>query len=473
MDRAPAQTHAASTARPPGAEPFPPGLVRLVVVLTVGMVPVILDSTIVNVALATMARDLGAAMTTVQWVSTAYLLATAVMIPLAGWAEQRLGSRNLWLAALGVFAAGSLGAALAWSVPALVLWRAVQGAGGGIVVTLMSTISVKAAHGRNLGRLMTTIGLPIIVVPVLGPMIGGAILTHASWRWLFWINLPLAAAGLALAWRGIPRDTGQTGVKIDLVGLLLAGTGAALTLGGMVQAGGRGTFAAVEAWVPAATGIVLLVGFVVWTTRRSRNPLVDLTLFRQAGFAVAGVTLTLAGVALFSGTLLIPLFYQQVRGQSALAAGVALIWQGVGSLLSRSLVGRVTDRFGARWVVIAGAVLTAAATIPFAPAGPGTPDWQLASWLVLRGAGLGGIVMPAMTASYVGLAEQHVASASIIARTLQQVGGAFGAALAAVVLEWTASGSGLAAGFHTAFWTTAALTTAVAVTAVFLPGSRR
>jgi EmrB/QacA subfamily drug resistance transporter len=432
-----------------------------------------LDSTIVNVALKTLAEDFRVPLTTIQWTSTGYLLALAVMVPITGWAQRRLGGKTLWLTALVVFLAGSVAAALAPQVGWLIAATVVQGAGGAVLMTTGTTILVRAAGGRGLGQLMATIGLPIMVVPIFGPLVGGLILAQLSWRFIFWLNLPFCVVGFLLALRFVPPEAGRPSERLDLAGLVMAGGGAAAVLFGLSQTARAGLGAAV-AWGPLAGGLAALVGFVGWSLRGARQPILDLRLFRRTGFAVCAGAVALIGFAQYAAMLLIPLYYQNLRSTTALGAGVALIPQGLGTLVTRSAAGKLTDRIGAGPVVAVCAGLALAGTIPFALVGPDTAWWVLALWLVVRGAGLGGLFMPAMAALYQGLPRADVDSASAIGRLTQQIGGAFGAAVAAIILTWRMDqGATTTDAYHWAFWAAAGFTALILVATPFLPRAKK
>ena len=190
-----------ATAPAPAAGKLDPAVVRTALILIVGLMAVIFDTTIVSVALHTLALRLHTSVTTIQWVTTGYLLALGIAVPLSTWGLRRFGGKRLWMFSLTVFLIGSIGSSLAWNVGSLIGWRVVQGIGGGLMLPLMTTLIFQAAGGRSLGKLVTYVALPALLGPILGPLIGGAILTHLSWRIMFWVNVPFCTAGLLLAWR--------------------------------------------------------------------------------------------------------------------------------------------------------------------------------------------------------------------------------------------------------------------------------
>jgi EmrB/QacA subfamily drug resistance transporter len=448
-------------------------LSRLAIALVVGAMAPLFDSTIVSVALHTLVRDLHAGVDAVQWVSTGYLLAMGVTVPVVGWLQHCIGGRRLWVAALVVFLVGSVLCSLAWDVTSLVAFRVVQGVGAGAMMPLLTTLLMQAAGGRDVGRLMAVVSLPTALGPILGPVIGGVVLGVGSWQWLFWVNVPFAVAGLVLARLYVPAD-GPTGSgRLDVLGLVLLSPAVVGILFGLSNASRTGGFGRTDVWLPLVVGAALLAAFVLRAVRRGSRSLVDLTLLRHRPLAAASIGMFLMGAALYGGMLLLPLSFQELRGADALGAGLLLIPQGVGSLLSRSIAGRLTDRIGARWVAVVGFGVVLVATIPFAFTDGSTSPWLTGAVLVVRGVGLGAVMIPIMAVGFLGLAKPDMPHASTITRLAQQLGGAFGTAVLAVVLSGAASGGHPVGAFHEAFWWAIAITGTATVAALLLPGRRR
>jgi EmrB/QacA subfamily drug resistance transporter len=437
-------------------EKIDPGLRRTIVAVVVGVLAVVFDTTIVGVSLRTLAVDLHTSVDVIQWVSTGYLLALGVAIPLVAWAQARLGGKRLWLLCLTVFLVASVLCSLAWNAPSLIAFRVLQGLGGGAMLPLMTTLVIQAAHGRNLGRVMATMSLPTALGPILGPVIGGLILADLSWPWLFWVNVPFCAAGLVLAWFLIPGDApAPKRPELDLVGLLLVSPAMAGLLFGLSNVTRDGGFGRTDVLVPFVGGLVLLAGFTGWALRRRGAALIDVHLLAHRPLATSSTLLFLSGIALYGAMLLLPLYWQQLRGTDALGAGLLLIPQGIGTLLSRSTAGKLADRLGARWVCVAGFAVVAVGTVPFALAGASTNEWILMAALLVRGFGLGAVTIPLMSVAFVGMERADVPHGSIISRIGSQIGGSFGVAVLAVILTGAITAEnvpGLVDGFRTAFW---------------------
>jgi EmrB/QacA subfamily drug resistance transporter len=470
----------AAPAPAPSPDKIDPKVLKTALILVVGFMAVIFDTTIVSVALHTLSAQLHAPVSTIQWVTTGYLLALGIAIPLSTWGMRRFGAKRLWMAALAVFLIGSIGSSLAWNVDALIAWRVVQGAGGGIMFPLLTTLIMQAAGGKALGRTVTIVVLPALLGPILGPLIGGAILTHLSWRFMFWVNVPFCVAGLILAARYLPADKLPAGRKprLDLRGLALLTPGVAAIILGLSNAGSSAGFAHPSVIVPLVIGVALtaaFTGYALRRTRRNGQPLVDVSLLSHRPVASASAVLFFSGFSLYGAMLLLPLFYQEVRGASALTAGIMLVPQGLGTLLSRGLAGRLTDKIGGRPVSVAGFVIVAAATVPFAFAGPHTNAWLLALWLVIRGFGLGAVTISVMAVAFLGLKKEQISDASVVTRMAQQVGGSFGTAVLAVILSGavTAHHGSLATGFDIAFWWATGFSALAVLLALWLPSAPR
>lgn len=481
----------------PGAAPGPGGQVltreifTLAAVVVLGSIMTVLDATIVNVALPTLGRDFRAPVATIQWVPSIYLLAFAAVIPASAWAAERFGARRVWLVSLTVFLAGSLACGLAGSVGELIGFRVLQGLGGGMILPVGQAILAQAAGPQRMGRVMSIVGVPLLLGPVIGPVIGGAIAGSASWRWIFFVNLPVGAAALALAAWLLPAAPGRRGAALDVPGLVLLSAGIGLSLYGLDRIGTAGT-AGTGPVITAAAGLALIAAFTVYALRVPR-PLLDLRLLGRRGFASAAALNLALGTALFGAALLLPLYYEIVRGRTPLQTGLLLIPQGLGAALAMTFSGSITDRTGARPVVIAGIVAAAAGTAAYTQLTAGSGYWYLAGALLLIGAGLGATITPSMAAAFAAAGRPAIPAATAMISTIQRIAGSLGTVLLAVTLQHaiTARLAGyrgsitqaaalaaahpatalpaLARAFGATFWVALALAAAALIPALLLP----
>ena len=308
--------------RTDGAATLTPQVRKVLLALIVGGIAAILDSTMVTIALHTLAVSLHSTYGAIQWVTTGYLLAMAVAIPVTGWAESRWGGRRVWMAALVLFVAGSALCALAWSDASLIGFRVLQGFAAGLIFPLMQTLAVRAAGGRASSNLIAAVSLPLALGPILGPVIGGVILNWLSWRWLFLVNVPVIAAGLVLAWRLLPADRPDRAAeraRLDVTGLVLLAPALAGILLGLSNLSEDGGIGRAGVLVPLLAGIALLGAFIAWAARPGdRHPVVDVRLLRLRSLGTASAVLFTAGAAMYAGLFLLPLYYQQLHGESVL-----------------------------------------------------------------------------------------------------------------------------------------------------------
>jgi EmrB/QacA subfamily drug resistance transporter len=463
-----------ATERTAAEAKLPPEVRKALLALIVGGIAAILDSTMVTLALHTLVVSLHSTDGTIQWVTTGYLLAMAVTIPVTGWAESRWGGRRVWMAALVIFVLGSVLCALSWSDTSLIGFRVLQGFGAGLIFPLMQTLGVRAAGGRASSNLIAAVSLPLALGPILGPVIGGVILNWLSWRWLFLVNVPVIAVGLVLAWRMLPADRPVPGTarpRLDVTGLALLGPALAGILLGLSDLSEDGGIGHAGVLVPLLAGAALLGAFCAWALARSgRQPIVDIRLLRLRSLGTAATVLFTAGAAMYAALFLLPLYYQQLRGETVLHAGLLLIPQGVGALAARFVVGKLVARLGARLVTVGSFLLAAAATVPFALASPRTSLWLLGAALVIRGFGIGTVLVPPMSVAYRDVAPAGIPHATMNTRIAQQVGASFGTAIVAVALQSLLT-HGATSAFQGAFWCAIGITVAALIPALALPSA--
>ncbi len=437
------------------ADRIEPYVWRIAGVVILGMIMSILDTTIVNVALDTLGRDLHSPISQIQWVITGYLLALAAVIPITGWAARRFGAKRVYLISVVLFTLGSTLCGLASSSTSLILFRVLQGVGGGMIMPVAQMIMAEVAGPKRMGRVMGVVVMPAMLAPILGPVVGGLILQGFHWSWIFFVNVPIGIVAVLLGVRMLPESKlGEPG-KLDTIGLVLLATSMPLIVYGLAEIATRGSFTAPTVIWPILIGIALSVGFV-WHALRVERPLLDVSLYANRVFGAASLTTFGLGAALFGAMILVPLYYQQVRGESVIATGLLVGPQGLGMLAVGPFNGRLTQRFGAGHVAIVGVSILCVSTIPLAFVGSHTSILAISLVLALRGLGIGLSFMPTMTAAFAALRTDQLSDATPQMNVLQRLGGAIGTAVLAVVLQRAAahahSSAALASAFDTAYW---------------------
>jgi EmrB/QacA subfamily drug resistance transporter len=366
-----------------------------------------------------------------------------------------------------------------------------------MILPIGQTLLAQAAGPQRMGRVMSVVGVPMLLAPVFGPLLGGAIIDAASWRWIFFINLPVGAAAVLAAARLLPDTRPQRGQRLDVRGLLLLSPGIAAFLYGMSEAGAGdgqgGGFGDPRTTIPSLAGLVLIALFFWHAAARSARSaraggtgaLIDVTLLRRRGFASAAAVNLLLMVALFGSLILIPLYYQTVRHASPLQIGLLLAPQGIGAALALPLAGRLTDKVSARRVASAGLAVAMLGILAYTQVGPDTSYLYLSGALLVVGIGIGATVVPSMAAAFQSLTRAETPRATSAINVIQRIGGAIGTALFAIVLQHsiTAASAGhpgtpaghpgtpaaLAGAFGVTFWVAAGLIAAALAAALLLP----
>jgi EmrB/QacA subfamily drug resistance transporter len=402
-------------------------------VVVLGAIMSILDITVVSVALPTFQSVFNASYADVAWTMTAYTLALATVIPATGWAADRFGTKRLYMAALVLFTFGSGMCATADSIEMLIAYRVLQGLGGGMLMPLGMTIMTRAAGPHRIGRLMAILGIPMLLGPIGGPILGGWLIDAASWHWIFLINLPVGVASLAYAAWALPKDNPEPSETFDFVGALMLSPGLALFLYGVSSLPDTGTITAPETWATMLIGGLLVIAFVFYSFR-PKHPLLDLRLFRNRGLTIASLSLFVFIIAFMGAGLLFPSYFQWVRGESTLHAGLLMAPQGLGAMVTMPIAGMLADKVPVGRTVPFALVLIAAGFFTFTQLDANTSYVLLCGSLFVMGLGMGGTMMPIMTSALKTLAGPDVARGSTLVNILQQIGSSIGAAVMSVIL---------------------------------------
>jgi EmrB/QacA subfamily drug resistance transporter len=411
-----------------------PGIWKIIAVTVAGAFMTQLSTTMVNVSLLSLAAELHASLSTIQWVTSGYLLALALIVPLNGWLVDRIGAKALYLWCFSAFTLSSALCGIAWSANSLIAFRILQGISGGLMAPMTQMMIARAA-GKHMARVIGYAAVPVMLGPLLGPVIAGAILQFASWRWLFLINLPGGAMAIVLAIFFLPNDREETKHRdLDLVGFALLSPGLVLFLYGSDHMGER------IDQLTLALSVVLLAIFFKVAIRKADRALVDLRLFKGKTFATSTVTTFLSNGISFAGQMLIPIYLISACGRSPSATGWLLAPLGVGMICSYPWMGALTQRFGIRKVSAGGAFLALAGTLPLVwLASHGLSVAVLACALFLRGVGLSAVGIPSISAAYASVKRRDLPMATTSLNIVLRLGGPTMTTLCATFLGWRLS----------------------------------
>jgi EmrB/QacA subfamily drug resistance transporter len=340
----------------------------------------------------------------------------------------------VYLVSLVLFTLGSVACGLANSLVTLVVFRVLQGIGGGMITPLAQLIMAQVAGPKRMGRVMGVVSMPAMLAPIFGPVIGGLILQNLHWSWIFFVNAPIGVVALYLGWRMLPEtDSGEAG-PLDRVGLVLLPVGSALGIYGISKVGSGAAIGSAGVLVPVALGVVMSGLFTLHALRIER-PLLDVRLYANRVFAGASLTTFGLGAALFGAMILVPLYYQRVRGYDVIDTGLLNGPQGLGALVAMPIAGRFTERFGGGRVAIVGVVVLGLSTLPLAFVGAHTSVVLISLVLVVRGLSIGFSFMPAMTAAFAVMRPDQLSDATPQLNVVMRLGSAIGVAVLAVVLQ--------------------------------------
>jgi EmrB/QacA subfamily drug resistance transporter len=414
---------------------------RVMVVYIAGLFMTIIDGTIVNVALPTLAREFEVSSTGIEWVSVAYLLAFAAIIPAAGWLGDRYGTKRMFIVALTVFviASGLCGAAP--SLTALVAFRILQGFGAGLITPIGSAMLFRSFPLAE--RSTATVGVlsVAVVAPAIGPVLGGVLVDNTSWRWIFLVNLPIGAVALTLAALWLREERHEAAGRLDLRGLLLSATGVSLLIY-TLSTGPENGWLSPQTIATGAIGVASLVGLVV-IELGLEQPMLQLRLFTNRLFRTVNIAASMVYAGFFGWIFVLPLYMQTLRGFSATQSGLVQAPQALAVFVVSNLLGkRVYRVVGPRRLMVFGSAATAVFTGGFAFADLDTPLWLIGTGSALRGAAVGMVFVSIQTAVYATVSNADTGRATSLFNTQRQIAFASGVALAASVIAAKVSAVG-------------------------------
>lgn len=461
-------------AAPPAApEKMSRESVTIIATLLVATFVVILNETIMNVALQRLMVDLRVDAPTVQWLSTGFMLTMAVVIPTTGFILQSLSTRAVFMLAMGLFAGGTALAAVAPGFEVLLLARIVQAGGTAIMLPLLMTTILTLVPLAKRGAVMGNVSIAISVAPAMGPTVSGLILEHFTWRFMFVFVLPVALAALAIGAKYLTNVGETEKTKLDFLSVLLTVPAFGGLVYGLSQIGGHGGQSGPSAMAIAALviGVASLTVFVLRQLRLQKYeaPLLDLRAFNFRMFTVSVLLMVVAMMALFGGVILLPLYLQEIRGLGSLETGLALLPGGLAMGLLGPFIGRLFDKVGPLPLTVTGSVLMVLALWQFSMLDAGTPVGWIITLHVGLSFGLALLFTPAFTTGLNPLPPHLYSHGSAIMSTAQQVAGAAGTALLVSIFAVVSAASGLVAGMSAAFLTA----TVIALAAVVLSAMMR
>ena len=405
---------------------------KVLVLVVLGIVTVVLDTTIINVALPRIMTALSASLDRAQLIISMYMLALALIVPTTGYLSDRLGIKRLFVLSVTGFTLGSVLCGLAWDINSLIAFRFIKGLAGGVTMPLGMAMMFRTVPRERQGSMMGIVGIPILFAPIFGPVIGGYLVETSSWRMAFFINVPVGVAAVALATLWL-RETDRTEPRrFDLKGFILAGIGFCSVLMALTRAPEDGWGAPNVVALFAVSAVSLVAWVYVELTEES--PLLDLRIFRNPPFTMAASVHFIATMVLISVVFMVPLFLQDIRGLSPLEAGILLMPQGIALAVAAPITGRLYDRVGPLPLIIPGILGAGFATLQLANLDMDTTDRELAAILMLRGVSSGLMFIPAVSLTMSLVPREELPRASALINSLRQLFPAFGTAAFATVL---------------------------------------
>lgn len=396
-----------------------------------GIFMVILDSTAMNVALSKLVEDFNTQLPTLQWTVTGYMLAQAAVIPLAGWLSDRFGAKNVFLTSVFLFTLGSVLCALPNSAEWLIIFRVIQGLGGGFVMPVSMAYIYRLSPPNKVGQVMGMMGIPILLAPAIGPILSGWLVEYHSWRWIFLINLPVGIISIILGIIRLPKVGKQKVAGFDLPGMILGPLAFASLSYGVTQ--GAESWVSEETMIGLVVGSVALIAFII-VELRAKTPLLDLRVFRSMDFSFGIVVQWVVQFCLFGAIFLLPQFLQQGRGLGAFDTGLTLFPQAIASGIMMPIGGYLFDKIGVRWLVVIGLSLVSGAIFQYSYVDMTTEGKDLIVPLMMAGAGMGLMMMPLNSHLINKAPRELVSRVTSLTSAMQQVVNSLAIAILVTIL---------------------------------------
>jgi EmrB/QacA subfamily drug resistance transporter len=439
------------------------------VVSIFGLFMNLLDMTVINVAIPTLAEDFKVSTGTVGWVITGYTLSLAVFVPVSGWAGDKFGTKRTFMAALAAFTVGSLLCGLAWNIQSLIAFRVLQGMGGGLLTPVGTAMVFRAFPPAERSKASAMILVPTTIAPASGPVLGGFLVQYVSWHWIFFVNLPIGVAGMVAAGLLLREEREPSQSQLDVPGLLLAASGLAMLLYALAHAGNAG-FSDPQVAGFGCAGAALLVALVIFELH-APQPMVDVRLFANRLFAACNGVAFAAMIGVSGAMFLLPVLLQLQRGLSPLESGLVTFPQALGVMMVAPLAGRLYPRYGPRRIVAFALAMGSAAYVCFMTVDLGTNSWAIRGIVLMTGWSFGLMQVSLQAATFAAVPREMTSRASAISTCVRQVAMAFGVAVCATVLSTQlgqhdarlgdlATSDGVVLAFHDVFLMLAVITLA-------------
>jgi EmrB/QacA subfamily drug resistance transporter len=392
----------------------------------------LLDMTVINVAIPTLAQEFSASTTTIEWVVTGYLLSLAMFIPISGWLGDRFGTKRVFLSALTIFLAGSLLSGLAWDVESLIGFRVLQGIGGGMLTPVGMTMLFRAFPPAERAAASAVLTVPITVAPALGPILGGYLVDYQDWRWIFFINIPFGLVALTASWLVLREETQESAGRLDVPGFALSGIGLVSVVYALSEAGLHG-FDSPRVLIFGLGGLAVLAAFTI-VELRTAQPMIDVRLLRDRLFAASNAVMVLGTASIMGVFFVLPIFLQTQKGLDAFDVGLITFPMAVGVAMMAGPASKLYPRIGPRRMMLAGFAGNVATTAALALVDYGTSDLLIAANMLVRGLFFGLLIIPLQAGAFATISPEATGRASSIFSVSRQIAASLGIAVLATVL---------------------------------------
>ncbi|MBY6181062.1 DHA2 family efflux MFS transporter permease subunit [Staphylococcaceae bacterium DP2N0-1] len=414
---------------------IPKGTMNAAWAIAIGAIAPMLDSTMINIGIQQLNQTFHTNIDIVQWGITGYILALAIAIPFSGWLMNHFNSKYTFIIAMLVFGITSLFVGISPTMGIFILFRIFQGFSAGVITSLMFTLLVKTAGQDHIGRVMAIVSTPMIFGPILGPTLGGFIIHFASWRWMFFINIVVSLISLPLMMKYVPSfKPFEKHKKLDIWGILLLCITSATLIYGISLAGTIGSFIDSKVMTFIFIGVAAIVAYIFYNKLCDFNTVLPLNLFKNKTYSASMTGLLLANVGIMGPMVILPLYFQEFKGYSAIGAALALIPQGIGMLITRPYIGTSIDRIGSKKVIYISIVIAILGTIPLIFVDNESSIAWLSFILFIRGCSVGGIHLGLMADAYKGVSQNQLSEAGVGINMIENIGASFGTAIIATVV---------------------------------------